>query len=73
MPQLKQQLADTKGIFKGKERKALEAKIKDTETEIADRLDKIPDTLKEDGYPDVQCIRRWRVAAGAAFSGRSAA
>ena len=35
-----------------KERKALEAKIKETETEIADRLDKIPDTLKEDGYPE---------------------
>ena len=48
----------TKGIFKGKERKALEAKIKDTETEIADRLDKIPDTLKEDGYPDVQVFMR---------------
>ena len=58
LPQLKQQLADTKGIFKGKERKALEAKIKDTETEIADRLDKIPDTLKEDGYPDVQVFMR---------------
>ena len=29
-------------------------KIKETEAEIADRLDKIPDTLKEDGYPDVQ-------------------
>ena len=58
LPQLKQQLADTKGIFKGKERKALEAKIKDTETEIADKLDKIPDTLKEDGYPDVQVFMR---------------
>ena len=58
MPQLKQQLANTKGIFKGKERKALEVKIKETETEIADRLDKIPDTLKEDGYPDVQVFMR---------------
>ena len=58
LPQLKQQLADTKGIFKGKERKALEVKIKETETEIADRLDKIPDTLKEDGYPDVQVFMR---------------
>ena len=44
LPQLKQQLADTKGLFKGKERKALEGKIKKTEAEIADRLDKIPDT-----------------------------
>ena len=26
--------------------------------EIADRLDKIPDTLKADGYPDVQVFMR---------------
>ena len=39
-------------------RKALEVKIKETEAEIADRLDKIPDTLKEDGYPDVQVFMR---------------
>ena len=58
LPQLKQQLADTKGIFKGKERKALEVKIKEIETEIADRLDKISDILKEDGYPDVQVFMR---------------
>ena len=58
LPKLKQQLADTKGIFKGKERKALEVKIKETETEIADRLDKIPDTLKADSYPDVQVFMR---------------
>ena len=58
LPQLKQQLADTKGLFKGKERKALEVKIKETEVEIADRLDKIPDTLKADGYPDVQVFMR---------------
>jgi len=58
LPQLKQQLADTKGLFKGKERKALEVKIKETEAEIADRLDKIPDTLKADGYPDVQVFMR---------------
>lgn len=54
LPELKQQLAETKGIFKGKERKALEAQILQTEREIADKLDKIPDTLKADGYPDVQ-------------------
>lgn len=58
LPQLKQQLADTKGLFKGKERKALEVKIKETEAEIADRLDKIPNTLKADGYPDVQIFMR---------------
>lgn len=54
LPDLKQQLAETKGIFKGKERKALEIQIQQTEREIADKLDKIPDTLKADGYPDVQ-------------------
>lgn len=54
LPELKQQLSETKGIFKGKERKALEAQIHQTEREIADKLDKIPDTLKAYGYPDVQ-------------------
>lgn len=41
-------------IFKVKERKALETQIQQTEREIAEKLDKIPDTLKADGYPDVQ-------------------
>ena len=36
----------------------MEIKIKETEAEIADRLDKIPDTLKADGYPDVQIFIR---------------
>lgn len=54
LPELKQQLAETKGIFKVKERKALETQIQQTEREIAEKLDKIPDTLKADGYPDVQ-------------------
>ncbi|MFR3018116.1 MAG: hypothetical protein ACLTMG_08115 [Oscillospiraceae bacterium] len=36
----------------------MEVKIKETEVEIADRLDKIPDTLKADGYPDVQVFMR---------------
>ncbi len=36
----------------------MEVKIKETEAEIADRLDKIPDTLKADGYPDVQVVMR---------------
>ncbi|EKC73298.1 hypothetical protein OBE_02463, partial [human gut metagenome] len=37
LPDLKQQLAETKGIFKGKERKALETQIQQTESEIADK------------------------------------
>ena len=39
LPKLKQQLADTKGIFKGKERKALTEQIQRTEKEIAEKLD----------------------------------
>lgn len=56
LPKLKKQLADTKGIFKGKERKALTEQIQRTEKEIAEKLDKLPDVLKEDGYPDVQAF-----------------
>ena len=41
LPELKQQLAETKGIFKGKERKALEIQIQQTKREIADKLDKM--------------------------------
>lgn len=56
LPKLKQQLADTKGIFKGKEHKALTEQIQRTEKEIAEKLDKLPDVLKENGYPDVQAF-----------------
>ena len=56
LPKLKQQLADTKGILKGKEHKALTEQIQRTEKEIAEKLDKLPDVLKEDGYPDVQAF-----------------
>ena len=62
LPKLKQQLADTKGIFKGKERKALTEQIQRTEKEIAEKLDKLPDQIqrtekaiaeKLDKLPDV--------------------
>lgn len=56
VPKLKEQLSETKGIFKGKERKALTAQIQQTEKGISERLDKLPDILKEDGYPDVQAF-----------------
>ena len=58
LPKLKAQLADTKGLFKGKERKALFEQIQQTEKEIAAKLDMLPDILKEDGYPDVQAFMR---------------
>ncbi len=50
------QLSEAKGIFKGKERKALTEQIQQTEREISERLDKLPDILREDGYPDVQAF-----------------
>lgn len=55
-PKLKQQLADTKGMFKGKERKTHTEQIQQTEKEITEKLDKLPDVLKEDGNPDVQAF-----------------
>lgn len=58
LPKLKAQLADTKGLFKGKERKNLSEQIQQTEKKIAAKLDKLPDILKEDGYPDVQAFMR---------------
>lgn len=56
IPKLKEQLSEAKGIFKGKERKALTERIQQTEKEISERLDKLPDILREDGYPDVQAF-----------------
>ena len=58
LPKLKTQLADAKGLFKGKERKALSEQIQQTEKKISVKLDKLPDILKEDGYPDVQAFMR---------------
>lgn len=40
-------------MFKSRERKVLETQIQQTENEISDKLDKIPDTMKADGYPNV--------------------
>lgn len=56
VPKLKELLSEAKGIFKGKERKALTEQIQQTEKEISERLDKLPDILREDGYPDVQAF-----------------
>ena len=56
LPRLKAQLADVKGIFKGKERKALEQEIQKLEQAIREELDALPSILEEDGYPDVQAF-----------------
>lgn len=67
LPKLKAQLADTKGLFKGKERKALSEQIQQTEKEIAAKLDMLPDILKEDGYQkpsQAYRLRRFLYAVG---------
>ena len=56
LPRLKAQLADVKGIFKGKERKALEQEIQKLEQTIREELDVLPTILEKDGYPDVQAF-----------------
>ena len=56
VPKLKTQLAETKGIFKGRERKELETKIRRTEEKISAMLEALPEILKEDGYPDVRAF-----------------
>lgn len=54
LPKLQSQLTETKGLFKGKERKALEQKIQQTEKTITAKLDAIPTILQNDGYPDAE-------------------
>ena len=58
LPKLKKQLAETTGLFKGKERRALQEKIAGVQQEIDRRMDRLPGILKEDGYPDVQAFKR---------------
>ncbi|MBR3001426.1 MAG: MobA/MobL family protein [Oscillospiraceae bacterium] len=58
LPKLEKQLAETTGLFKGKERKALSAQIERMQREIERRKDRIPGILKEDGYPDAQAFMR---------------
>ena len=65
LPKLEKQLAETTGLFKGKERKALTEKIERLRSEIDRRMDRLPGILKEDGYPDVQAFKRTYDAATA--------
>ncbi len=58
LPKLEKQLAETTGLFKGKERKALQEKIAGLQQEIDRRMDRLPSILKEDSYPDVQAFKR---------------
>ena len=52
VPKLKERLSEAKGVL----RKALTEQIQQTEQEISERLEKLPDILKEDDYPDVQAF-----------------
>lgn len=54
LPKLRAQLSETTGIFKGKERKAIEAKIETAEKKVSDLKDKISRMVQEHGYPDGQ-------------------
>ncbi len=65
LPKLEKQLSETTGLFKGKERKALQEKIAGVQQEIDRRMDRLPSILKEDGYPDVQAFKRTYDAATA--------
>ena len=58
LPKLEKQLAETTGLFKGKERKALQEKITGIQQEIDRRMDRLPGILKAYGYPDVQAFKR---------------
>ena len=58
LPKLEKQLAETTGLFKGKERKALQETITGIQQEIDRRMDRLSVILKEDGYSDVQAFKR---------------
>lgn len=54
--ELREQLAETAGIFKGKERKAIEAEIETAEKKVSDLKDRISRMVQEHGYPDGQAF-----------------
>ena len=55
---MKKQLSETKGFFKGKERKSLESKIKQTE-KLEKRIHTdMKQNVKQAGYPDVQSFAK---------------
>lgn len=55
---MKKQLSETKGFFKGKERKSLESRIKQTE-KLEKRIHTdMEQNVKQAGYPDVQSFAK---------------
>lgn len=51
---LKKQLSETKGLFKGKERKSLEGKIQQAEQAVKRMHKNLEQIAKQEGYSDVQ-------------------
>lgn len=56
IPKLKAQLSETKGLFKGKERKAIQAEITEAEKEVRSLKDEINELVTQAGYPDGQAF-----------------
>ena len=56
LPKLREELSETTGIFKGKERKAKEAEIEAAEKKVNDLKDRISRMVREHGYPDGQAF-----------------
>ena len=57
-PKLEEQLTTITGLFKSRERKSLSEKIDLMQHEIDERLKRLPDIIKDEGYPDVQAFRQ---------------
>ena len=58
LPKLKEQLTDTTGIFKGKERKSITAQIQQVEKEISEKMNTLPEILKDNGYPNLSAFMK---------------
>ncbi len=56
LPRLEAKRAEIKGLFKGKERKALDKEIADLQKAIQKKKDSISANVKAEGYPNVQAF-----------------
>ena len=56
LPRLEAKRAEIKGLFKGKERKALDKEIADLQKAIQKKKDSISANVKAEGYPDAQAF-----------------
>ena len=56
LPELREELSETTGIFKGRERNAIEVKIETAEKRVSNLKDRISRMVQEQGYPDGQAF-----------------